>query len=108
MNQSLEGHCPSELTLPYKGTPFTVLKRKEAEHFVSQAIEVLRREFAAKGKEALFDCIREQLTATGERCVSRTETARQLGLKPATVRLIVHRTRRTLLQRVQEKYCVPS
>jgi RNA polymerase sigma factor (sigma-70 family) len=74
-------------------TPERVFERSWALSLLHEVLGGLRDGYKARGKDALFDALKEYLTA-GATTQSYAEKAESLGLREGTVKVAVHRLRR--------------
>jgi RNA polymerase sigma-70 factor (ECF subfamily) len=81
-------HEPADLA-----TPETLYERRWALTLLEQTLANLRREFAASGKERLFEALKGTLTGDGSG-EPYERIGRDLGLSGAAVKTAVHRLRR--------------
>jgi RNA polymerase sigma factor (sigma-70 family) len=81
-------HEPADAT-----TPETLYARRWALTLLEQALARLRQEFAAAGKEALFEALKGTLTGDGT-AEPYARIGRDLGLSEPAVKTAVHRLRR--------------
>jgi RNA polymerase sigma-70 factor (ECF subfamily) len=74
-------------------TPETIFERRWATTLLEQTLSRLRREYAAEGKEPLFEQLKTTLTE-GRGTVAYSTLAVTLNISEAAVKMAVHRLRR--------------
>jgi len=88
--QSAESHCGFE---PAQNlTPEVIYQRRWASALLEQALARLRGEYAAAGKEALFEQLKQTLTE-GRAAIGYAALAARLEMNEAAVKMAVHRLR---------------
>ena len=73
-------------------TPETLFERRWAQTVVTRALDRLRKQYRARGKEALFNELRPLLTGEDEAVPGR-QAANTLGISEGAVRVAIHRLR---------------
>ncbi|HXP62690.1 MAG TPA: sigma-70 family RNA polymerase sigma factor [Dongiaceae bacterium] len=73
-------------------SPDAAFERRWAGAVLQQALERLRQEQVAAGKEALFDCLADSLTGAAP-SQPHAQLAGKLGLSEAAVKMTIHRLR---------------
>jgi RNA polymerase sigma-70 factor (ECF subfamily) len=86
--ESRYAHEPSDTA-----TPDALFERRWAETVLDNALERLRQEQIAAGKQRLFDGLANCLTGA-EHSQPHAELARQLGMTEAAIKMAVHRLRK--------------
>ncbi len=81
------------LRSPAAEPPDRLFRRDWALRVLAQALEALRQEFVAQGREAEFSAFRLHLTEGTKGAPSGVELARTLGLSEGEVRKRIHRAR---------------
>lgn len=74
------------------GTPDRAYDRQWALALLDLVLGRLRKEYAQRGRDRLFDCLKQTLSAAGEASAYR-EVARQLEMSEAAVKIAAHRMR---------------
>jgi RNA polymerase sigma-70 factor (ECF subfamily) len=73
-------------------TPETLFERRWAQTVVERALETLRQQFRAKGRESHFRELKPYLTGEGETLPGH-QVATRLGMSEGAVRVAIHRLR---------------
>jgi RNA polymerase sigma factor (sigma-70 family) len=83
-------------------TPERLFERQWALAVLEQVLTRLQAEFAAQGKQALFDRLKPLLTAD-RGSIRYAEMAAELGMREGALRVAVHRLRRRYRQLLQDE-----
>jgi RNA polymerase sigma factor (sigma-70 family) len=95
-----ESHCGFE---PAENlTPELIFQRRWALALMEQALARLRNEYAAAGKEALFEQLKQTLTE-GRGSTAYAELAASLGMSNAAVKMAVHRLRQRYREAIRSE-----
>jgi DNA-directed RNA polymerase specialized sigma24 family protein len=82
-----------ERALAHSETPERLYERQWCLTLLAGVVDDLRAEYAAAGKEEVFDRLKDYLTVD-EGAGSHADAARDLGMTPGAVKVAVHRLRR--------------
>jgi len=91
-----------EQALAHSETPERLYERQWCLTLLDGVFEALRAEYAATGKEDLFDRLKEFLTA-GPDAGTHADAARELGTSVGAVKVAVHRLRRRYREELRRR-----
>jgi RNA polymerase sigma-70 factor (ECF subfamily) len=83
-------------------TPEVIFQRRWASALLEQALARLRNEYAAAGKEALFEQLKQTLTE-GRGSIAYAELATRVGMSQAAVKMAVHRLRQRYREAIRSE-----
>ena len=91
-----------ERSLAHSETPERLYDRQWSLTLLDGVFEALRAEYAATGRGALFDRLK-QFLATGPEAGSHADAARELGTSAGAVKVAVHRLRRRYREELRRR-----